>query len=182
MASIALLARLGAPIGNPARACMLMALMDGRALTASELARVAGISPPTASGHLVQLSAACLLAIEKQRCSRYHRLASREVALMLERLMHVLAALWTSGANRARARGRETLPPRGSLSDAAMTDTSGFSVAAGQYAMPDLAPRRSVRATWKHAACPRGRGGTGRAPEALPLERPRSGFTRAPTL
>ena len=42
--------------GDPARAGMLHALMDGRALTATELARVAGITPQTASGHLARLT------------------------------------------------------------------------------------------------------------------------------
>src|SRR6516165_9419213 len=58
---------------------MLHALMDGRALTASELARVAGITPQTASGHLARLAVAGLLAVEKQGRHRYHRLASLRV-------------------------------------------------------------------------------------------------------
>ena len=41
-------------VGDPARANMLMALMTGRALTASELAHEAGITPQTASSHLVE--------------------------------------------------------------------------------------------------------------------------------
>ena len=59
---------------------MLHALMDGRALTASELARVAGITPQTASSHLARLTVAGLLAVEKQGRHRYHRLASPAVA------------------------------------------------------------------------------------------------------
>jgi len=47
----AIFAEIAALAGDPARAGMLHALMDGRALTASELARVAGIAPHTASGH-----------------------------------------------------------------------------------------------------------------------------------
>ena len=43
---------IAALVGNPARANILMALIDGRALTASELAYVAGVSPQTASEHL----------------------------------------------------------------------------------------------------------------------------------
>ena len=82
------LAKLAALVGNPARAGMLMALMGGRALTATELAHVAGISPQTASGHLGQLSNGRLLCIEKQGRHRYHRLASHGV-LMLKELMHV---------------------------------------------------------------------------------------------
>jgi DNA-binding transcriptional ArsR family regulator len=52
MASNARFAEIAALAGDPARAGMLHALMDGRALTASELAHVAGIAPQTASGHL----------------------------------------------------------------------------------------------------------------------------------
>ena len=42
-------------VGDPARANMLTALMTGRALTASELAQQAGITPQTASSHLAKL-------------------------------------------------------------------------------------------------------------------------------
>jgi DNA-binding transcriptional ArsR family regulator len=52
MSNNGLFATVSALSGDPARAAMLQALMDGRALTASELARVAGITPQTASGHL----------------------------------------------------------------------------------------------------------------------------------
>ena len=54
--------RLASLIGDPARANMLTALMDGGALTASELALEAGITKQTASSHLAKLSAAGLLA------------------------------------------------------------------------------------------------------------------------
>ena len=69
--------------GDCARAGMLHALMDGRALTASELARVAGVTPQTASGHLARLAVAGLLAVEKQGRHRYHRLTSPAVAQMV---------------------------------------------------------------------------------------------------
>ena len=49
------LAAVGALLGNPSRAAMLDALMTGRALTATELARAADISMPTASEHLAKL-------------------------------------------------------------------------------------------------------------------------------
>ena len=85
--------------GDPARAGMLHALMDGRALTASELARVAGVTPQTASGHLARLAVAGLLAVEKQGRHRYHRLASPAVAQMVEGIMQVASGL---GAARPR--------------------------------------------------------------------------------
>jgi len=78
-------------VGDPARANMLAALMDGRALTAAELARAAGITPQTASGHLARLTEAGLLAMTQQGRHRYHRLASPSVAQMLESIMSVAA-------------------------------------------------------------------------------------------
>ena len=89
MASTVMFAEIGALAGDPARAGMLHALMDGRALTASELADVAGVTPQTASGHLARMIAAGLLAVEKQGRHRYHRLASPAVARMMESIMLV---------------------------------------------------------------------------------------------
>lgn len=89
MVSTAALAETAALIGDLARANMLAALMDGRALTATELAHVAGISPQTASGHLAKLTGAGLLTREKQGRHHYHRLATPAVASMLEHLMSV---------------------------------------------------------------------------------------------
>ena len=68
---------------------MLRALMDGRALTASELAHVASITPQTASGHLARMATAGLLSVEKQGRHRYYRLASSHVAQMIESIMQV---------------------------------------------------------------------------------------------
>jgi DNA-binding transcriptional ArsR family regulator len=72
---------------------MLHALMDGRALTASELAKVAGIAPQTASGHLARMTAMGVISVEKQGRHRYHSLAAPSVARMLESIMHVAAEL-----------------------------------------------------------------------------------------
>ena len=85
----AALAETAALVGDPARASMLMTLMDGRALTASELARAAGVTPQTASGHLARLCTAGLLSIQRQGRHHYHRLASPAVAHMLETIMEV---------------------------------------------------------------------------------------------
>lgn len=85
------LARIAALIGDPARALMLTALMDGRSRTAGELALAAGVTPQTASAHLARLVDAQLLAIDKQGRHRYHRLGSSEVAHALEALMVVSA-------------------------------------------------------------------------------------------
>src|SRR5215472_1207084 len=89
MTSLSTFAEVAALAGDPARAGMLRALMDGRALTASELAYVAGIAPQTASGHLARMATAGLLSVEKQGRHRYHRLASSAVARMIESIMQV---------------------------------------------------------------------------------------------
>ena len=83
------LAEIAALIGDVARANILSALMDGRALTASELAWHSGVSPQTASGHLAKLSEARLIAMARQGRHRYYRLASPEVAQAIEALMAV---------------------------------------------------------------------------------------------
>ena len=101
MVSIAALAETAALVGDPARANMLAALMDGRALTAAELARSASITPQTASGHLSRLLAAGLLAMEKQGRHRYHRLSSARVARMLEEIM-VVAESGAAATRRKR--------------------------------------------------------------------------------
>ena len=89
MVTTASVAQIGALVGDPARVAMLGALMDGRALTASELAATAGITPQTASGHLAQLSAAAMVSVAKQGRHRYHRLATPQIARLLESLMVV---------------------------------------------------------------------------------------------
>ena len=91
MTSTARIAAVAAQLGHPARTAMLVALMDGRALTAGELADAAGIAAPTASGHLAQLADAGLLAPERQGRHRYFRVASPAVAAMIEGMMAVAA-------------------------------------------------------------------------------------------
>lgn len=81
------IASIAALIGDPARANMLMALMDGRALTASELAQAGGITIQTASGHLSRLVEAGLLGVRKQGRHRYFALSDGDVAGALEALM-----------------------------------------------------------------------------------------------
>ncbi len=90
-------AQIAALAGDPARVSMLHALMDGRALTAGELARAAGIAPQTASSHLGRLVASGVIAVEKQGRHRYHRLATPTVARMLESIMQVAAELQPPG-------------------------------------------------------------------------------------
>ena len=78
-------------VGDPARANILTALMTGRALTASELAHQAGVTPQTASSHLAKLEAGGLIEPEKQGRHRYYRLSDPDVAGVLEGLAGLAA-------------------------------------------------------------------------------------------
>jgi DNA-binding transcriptional ArsR family regulator len=80
------IAMVAALVGDPARSNMLTALMTGRALTASELAHEAGVTPQTASSHLSKLETGGLIEQEKQGRHRYYRLADPDVAGVLEGL------------------------------------------------------------------------------------------------
>jgi DNA-binding transcriptional ArsR family regulator len=85
------LAAVAALLGDAARAAMLTALMHGRAMTAGELAREAGVTPQTASAHLSRLRESGLVLVEHQGRHRYCRLAGPEVAEVLEGLMDLAA-------------------------------------------------------------------------------------------
>lgn len=91
---LAAMARL---LGDPARSAMMVALMGGSALAAGELARIGGISPATASGHLGQLVRGGLLAVVPQGKHRYYRINGVEIAAMIEGL-GALAGLAGSAA------------------------------------------------------------------------------------
>jgi DNA-binding transcriptional ArsR family regulator len=93
------IARIGALIGEPARANMLTALMSGKALTATELAGEANVTLPTASAHLAKLEDGGLLRPRKQGRHKYFSLASDHVAQVLEGLMGLAAR---SGHLRSR--------------------------------------------------------------------------------
>jgi DNA-binding transcriptional ArsR family regulator len=98
------IAALATAIGDPARANMLTALMDGRALTVSELAHAAGVALPTASGHLGRLEQAGLVAGIRQGRHRYVRLVDDEVAALLEQLMGLAQR---GGSTRTRTGPRD---------------------------------------------------------------------------
>ncbi|MEM9573984.1 MAG: winged helix-turn-helix domain-containing protein [Pseudomonadota bacterium] len=84
--------RLSALIADPARAMMLTSLLDGRALSAGELAQVGGITPQTASTHLAKLVEGKLLIATKQGRHRYFRLAGPTIADLLENLITISSA------------------------------------------------------------------------------------------
>jgi DNA-binding transcriptional ArsR family regulator len=83
------IARIAALLGDRARADALTALMTGTALTATELAAVAGVTKQTMSAHLSKLLDAALVDVDKQGRHRYFRLANEDVARLVESLMGV---------------------------------------------------------------------------------------------
>jgi DNA-binding transcriptional ArsR family regulator len=107
------LASLAALIADETRAACLLALLDGRAWTAGELARHAGVAASTLSEHLGRLVAGGLLAEERQGRHRYVRLADARAAGLVEELAALVPAsgerprsLRESSARSAMARGR----------------------------------------------------------------------------
>ena len=80
------IAPVAALMGDPARAAMLTALLDDRALAAGELAQLAGVSPATASEHLARLRGGGLVTVVSQGRHRYYRLAGHRVAAAIEAL------------------------------------------------------------------------------------------------
>jgi DNA-binding transcriptional ArsR family regulator len=77
---------IGAALADPSRSRILCELMDGRAFTNKELACAAAVSPQTASAHLKQLETAGLTSSLRSGRHIYHRIASANVAQMLEGL------------------------------------------------------------------------------------------------
>jgi len=102
------IAEIGALIGDPARANILLALVGGEALTAGELAWCARVTAQTASGHLAKLTEAGLLTVKAQGRHRYYRLASPLVAQLLES-MQVVASIQSPPRHRPRTRIDEAL-------------------------------------------------------------------------
>jgi len=98
------IARIGALLGDRARAAALTALLADRALTATELAAVADVTKQTMSAHLARLLDAGLVAVEAQGRHRYFRLADEDVAALLESLMGVA---FRTGAVRLVSSPRE---------------------------------------------------------------------------
>jgi DNA-binding transcriptional ArsR family regulator len=98
------IAKVAALIGDHARAAVLTALLADRALTATELAHVAGVTKQTISAHLAKLLDAGLVAVDHQGRHRYFRLADRDVAALLESLMGVA---FRTGAVRLKSSPRE---------------------------------------------------------------------------
>lgn len=172
---------------------MLNALMDGRALTAGELARAARIAPQTASEHLAKLTAAGMLTVARQGRHRYHALATPEIAAMLEGILAVAAPrdLLVGPADRALRRARtcydhfagelavqitDRLVARGQLElaadGAALTPRGLAFLAELGVALPRMPPHRFCRPCldWSERR-PHVAGAVGRALCAMYLER-----------
>jgi DNA-binding transcriptional ArsR family regulator len=98
------IARIASLLGDTARADVLTALMTDRALTATELAAIAGVTKQTMSAHLSKLLDAALVAVDQQGRHRYFRLADEDVAGLLESLMGVA---FRTGAVRLLSSPRE---------------------------------------------------------------------------
>ncbi|MFD7709046.1 ArsR/SmtB family transcription factor [Streptomyces sp. NPDC059785] len=123
------LARLAGLVADGTRAAFLLALLDGRAWTAGELARHAGVAASTASEHLGKLVEAGLLAEERQGRHRYVRLADPRTAQLVEDLAAQVAP---GGAERPRTL-RET--------------TAGSALARGRTCYDHLAGRLGIAVT-----------------------------------
>jgi DNA-binding transcriptional ArsR family regulator len=76
-------------LSDPARARVLLALADGRALPASMLATEAGVAASTASEHLAKLCAAGMLSVEPHGRHRYYRIADSRVINAVEALAEI---------------------------------------------------------------------------------------------
>jgi DNA-binding transcriptional ArsR family regulator len=77
-------------IGDPTRASIMWALLDGKAFTATELAIVAATTPQNISMHLAKLVQADLLNVENQGRHRYYKYARKEVAYAIEAMANLL--------------------------------------------------------------------------------------------
>jgi DNA-binding transcriptional ArsR family regulator len=124
-------------IGKPARAAMLVALLDGRSLSAGELARAAGVSPSTGSEHLSRLTAGGLTTVTRSGRQRYYTLNGDQVAQALE----ALQALAPPN------------PPR-SLRDARIGSTLSFARSCYDHLAGQLAVRLADALTQQEAIAP----------------------------
>jgi len=141
------IARIAALIGDHARAEVLTALMADRAMTATELADVAGVSKATISVHLAKLVDANLIAVDPQGRHRYFRLANRDVAQLLESLMGVA---FRSGAVRLRGSPREPALRKARVCYDHLAGELGvlaFEGLRGQGAFTGLLPPRDLQLT-----------------------------------
>jgi DNA-binding transcriptional ArsR family regulator len=77
-------------IGEPVRATIMWTLLDGKALTATELAIVAGTTPQNLSMHITKLVQADLLSVESQGRHRYYKFSRKDVAYAIEAMANLI--------------------------------------------------------------------------------------------
>ncbi|MDQ0962911.1 DNA-binding transcriptional ArsR family regulator [Streptomyces sp. B4I13] len=166
---VAGLAALAGLVADETRAACLLALLDGRAWTAGELARHAGVAASTLSEHLGKLVAGGLLAEERQGRHRYVRLAGTRVAQLLEDLAaqvtpdpaHRPRGLRATTAGSAMARGRTCYDHLAGRLGIALTDA----LTARRLIAPAPAPPSA-------ASHPRSSAETDAAPASAPTDSP----------
>jgi DNA-binding transcriptional ArsR family regulator len=93
-------------VGDPARAAMLLRLMDGCGHSARDLATAAGVSASAASAHLRHLIEAKLITVTVVGRTREHAIASAEVAVAIEALAAIAPLLPVESLRQARAGGQ----------------------------------------------------------------------------
>lgn len=137
------LAAVGSLLAKPARASIILALMDGTSRPASELARRAGVTPATASVHLRKLCEGRMLSVVPQGRHRYFRIAGEEAAHLVEALSLMQSVAKTDAVDRgfdpklrlARTCYRHLAGRLGVAMFAAMSERGGFAVSAGAIAL-----------------------------------------------
>lgn len=146
-------ARFAAVLGDRTRTAMCLALLDGRAWTAGELAQQAGVARSTASEQLDHLVAAGFLVEERQGRHRYLRLAGPAVAQVIEDLGAVSGELVQPSSLRSVRAHRELL--------AARTCYDHVAGAVGVALLDGLLRRGWLRSDDDLALTPAGRAWTG---------------------
>ncbi|MCO8270789.1 winged helix-turn-helix domain-containing protein [Actinoplanes sp. TRM 88003] len=139
------LAALAGLLADETRAGMCLALLDGRAWTAGELARHAGVAPSTATEHLHRLVSGGLLVERRQGRHRYVQLADESAAQLIEDLAGRLesrpvpvAGLRAAAASAALRRGRTCYDHLAGRLGVALTDAmaaAGMLDLAGGFAL-----------------------------------------------
>src|SRR5262245_11622937 len=100
------IARVAGALADPSRIAMLDALLDGSSRPIGALARHAGITAATASGHLRRLIDEQLVAVDRDGPSHRVRLASPEIAELLESIAALAPVASTTAPITAAATTR----------------------------------------------------------------------------
>jgi len=142
-------------IAEPTRAAMITALLDERPLAAGELARLAGVSPATASAHLARLLNGGLVTMIKQGRHRYYHLAGPEVAVAMEALAHLSATTPVQVRSLRESRDAAALAEARTCYDH-LAGRAGVALLEAMLARGILAPAPDGGQPWNGGRC-RGR-------------------------